>query len=75
MDENNFKIGDKVKHKAENKFDMIIIDNGRVKSHERSKTLKLNDKHPDVFICRYYNMDSTKWEERRFYYYELEKVD
>ena len=73
MSENNFKIGDKVVHKTTNKFDMVIIGNGKVLLSEKSKSLELGNTHPDVFICKYYNPDTAQWEEKRFHFTELEK--
>ena len=75
MLENTFKIGDKVVHKTTDKFNMVIISNGTVSYSERSKELKIGNINPDVFICKYYNPDTTKWEEKRFHFTELKKSE
>lgn len=73
MLENTFKIGDKVKHKTTDEFSMVIIRNSIVTYDERTKNLKAGSKNPDKFICKYYNNNTNEWEEKGFYYTELEK--
>jgi hypothetical protein len=72
MSESKFKKGDKVSHKSEPKFNMVVIDNGNYKTTDKISKTKWGKTNPLSYICKYYNPDTTIWEEKFFYEEELE---
>ena len=72
MENSVYSKGDKVRHKAEPKFDMVIISNGRFKTTDKVLKSNWGNINPKSYICKYYNSDTSKWEEEFFYEEELE---
>jgi len=72
MEDSKYSKGTKVRHKIEPKFDMVIISNGRFKTTDKVPKSEWGNTNPKSYICKYYNIDNTEWEERFFYEEELE---
>lgn len=71
MSENKYKEGDLVIHKANQKFDMVIVGNCAPENPTIRQKAD-NYKDPNRFSCRYYNPDTKEWEVKCFYGFELE---
>ena len=67
-----FKIGDKVRHKANPEFRMIIIDySTNWIGNMRRKAAQF--KNPDLLVCKYYDVHKKQWIDKQvFQCFELE---
>lgn len=65
-----FKLGDKVRHKAAPQFDMVVTDFAGYWENDPYRGLK--EKNPDYPVCKYYNIHTNKWEQKKFHQSELE---
>jgi Hemimethylated DNA-binding protein YccV like. len=70
MDTQKFNIGDKVKHKTTDEFEMVIVDFDVYWNNDRYKQVN-NVKNPEYPICKYYNKHTNLWEQNRFHSCEL----
>ena len=71
MADSTFNVSDKVRHIANPEFRMVI-KNFAVKWIDNQYNLINQIPNPEYPICTYYNIHTNKWEEREFYYTELE---
>lgn len=65
------KLGDKVHHKANPEFKMVVVDFDTMWDNDYPKSGK-NIKNPAHPYCKYYNVHTNKWEQYLFKDYELE---
>lgn len=61
----DFKKGDKVHHKANPEFNMVIIGFDTIWLGDLAKSSR-NEPNPDHPICEYYNVHTSKWETKQF---------
>ncbi len=73
MELEEFKVGDKVKHKSSNDFTMVIVEFAVHWYNNPSKVLE-GVPNPEYPICTYYNKHTLQWERKMFHYSELELV-
>lgn len=66
------KIGDKVRHRLNPEFDMLIV--GEKESIRKSEK-ELIDSGNKFFKCKYYNVHTNQWDEMVFWDHELLKQD
>lgn len=59
------KIGDKVRHKANESFDMVVTD-FKIEWINNQYLIVNGIKNPDFPICRYYDTNKKEWVERFF---------
>lgn len=71
MAEQVFKEGDKVQHKANPEFKMVIVNFATYWPGNPYKGIQ-GDKNPQYPVCSYYNLHTNKWEQRRFQASEIE---
>lgn len=69
---NEFKVGDKVRHKVAPQFDMVVVD--FAKHWENDPYKGLTEKNPEYPICKYYNNNTNQWEQKRFHLSELDTI-
>ena len=67
------KIGDTVKHKTTDDFEMVVIDFDTYWNNDMHKTVK-GIPNPEFPICKYYNIHTNNWEQKKFNISELEKT-
>lgn len=68
----NFKLGDKVRHKADSQFNMVILGESNRYNLSQKAIIEAGSK---FYKCRYYNGNINQWEEMSFFDFELEKVE